>query len=255
MTVPMTGLSLGGAAGAAGAFAALALLMLPSRREQARRRLRAWHAPGGARDVPVIPSLHFRGRARVRPTARGRGLHDVEAAELAEQLAAAFRAGLPPVRAWEILAGRPGPFAVLADAVARRVGLGIPGGRSLWQAAGPGGTGTVPLAAAADLCERSGAPTADVLEGVAAGLRAEAAAASEARIALAAPRATATVMSLLPIAGLGLAAFLGVDTLHVLLTTAPGHACLALGAMAWALGRWWIRRLVTAAQQAGDDDW
>jgi tight adherence protein B len=250
MTVPMSGPELGSAAGAAGAFAALALLMLPSRGEQARSRLRGWGSSSGA----GAGSRVLRLPARARPSGWGRGWETLEVADLAEQLAAAFRAGLPPVRAWEILAGRPGTFAVLADAVARRIGVGMPSGRSLWQAAGPERLGIVPLAAAVDLCERSGAPTADVLEGLAAGLRAEAAAASDARIALAAPRATATVMSVLPIAGLGLAALLGVDTVHVLLATAPGHACLVLGGMAWALGWWWIRRLVAAAQQAGDDD-
>jgi tight adherence protein B len=227
----MTGHHVTAAAGAAGVLAALAVLVLPARSGQAARRL----------IVPASPNPR-----RVPP--------DLDVADLAEQLAAAFRAGLPPVRAWEVLSGRPGPFASLADAVSRRIGLGMPGGRSLWQAAGPGLSAVVPLAVALDLCERSGAPTAEVLEGLAAGLRAEAAAATEARIALAAPKATATVMSLLPIAGLGLGALLGVDTVHVLLATAPGHACLVLGTAAWATGRWWIRRLVAAAQLDGDDE-
>jgi tight adherence protein B len=112
----------------------------------------------------------------------------------------------------------------------------------------------VPLAAALDVCERSGAPTADVLERLAAGLRAEAAAATEARIALAAPRATAGVLSLLPVAGLGLGALLGVDTVRVLVSTPAGHACLVLGIAAWAAGRWWASRLVASARSAGNRD-
>jgi len=177
-----------------------------------------------------------------------------DAAELAEHLAAAFRAGLPPARTWAVLASRPGPSAALAAAVAVRTDLGLPGGRSLLGSAGRHATAVVPLAAALDLCERSGAPTADVLDRLAAGLRAEAAAASDARIALAAPRATAAVMSVLPVAGLGLGALLGVDTLHVLAGTTAGHACLVLGAAAWGAGRWWIGRLVAAARSAGDGD-
>jgi tight adherence protein B len=226
----MTGHVVTAAAGAAGLLAALAVLVLPARSEQAARRLLVSEPPnpGG---VP----------------------RDLDVADLAEQLAAAFRAGLPPMRAWEVLAERPGSFASLADAVSRRVGLGMPAGWSLWQAAGPGRSAVAPLAVAFDLCERSGAPAAEVLVGLAAGLRAEAAAATEARIALAAPKATATVMSLLPVAGLGLGALLGVDTVRVLLGTPPGHACLVLGAAAWVTGRWWIRRLVAAAQPAGDD--
>jgi hypothetical protein len=60
------------------------------------------------------------------------------------------------------------------------------------------------------------------------------------------------VMSVLPVAGLALGALLGVDTLHVLLVTGPGHLCLLSGAGAWAAGRWWIRRLVRTAEAAGD---
>jgi tight adherence protein B len=191
--------------------------------------------------------------ARFRPRGSpAAGVPDV--ADLAEHLAAAFRAGLPPSRTWPVLAARPGPHAGVAAAVAVRTDLGLPGGRSVLGSAGRHAAAVVPLAAALDLCERSGAPTADVLERLAAGLRAEAAAASDARIALAAPRATATVMSVLPVAGLGLGALLGVDTVHVLVGTAAGHACLVLGAAAWAVGRWWIRRLVTAAGSAGDGD-
>jgi tight adherence protein B len=61
-------------------------------------------------------------------------------------------------------------------------------------------------------------------------------------------------MTLLPLAGLGLGALLGVDTLHVLLATPAGHACLLIGGLLWAGGRWWIRRLVSSAQSAGDGD-
>jgi tight adherence protein B len=163
-------------------------------------------------------------------------------------------AGDWPLRAWELLAGRPGPFAPLAGAVAARIALGLPVGSSLGQAAGSTAGAVAPLAAALDLCERSGAPTAEVLEGLAAGLRAEAAASTDTRIALAAPKATATVMSVLPVAGLGLGALLGVDSVQVLAGTAAGHACLLIGGGLWVAGWWWIRRLVRAAQRAGDGD-
>jgi tight adherence protein B len=220
-----------GAAAVSGVLVALAAAVLPSRARRARDRARRLRPPLSAGVGPVP-----------------------DAAELAEHLAAAFRAGLPPSRTWALLAARPGPFAGLAAAVALRTELGLPGGRSLLRAAGRRGAAVVPLAAALDLCERSGAPTADVLDRLAAGLRAEAAAATDARIALAAPRATAGVLSLLPIAGLGLGALLGVDTVHVLVSTSAGHACLVLGAAAWAAGRWWIRRLVASAGSAGDGD-
>jgi tight adherence protein B len=220
-----------GAGVVTGVLVAFAVALLPPRGRPARERARRLRPP--------------------RPT----GVGPVpDEAELAEHLAAAFRAGLPPARTWALLAARPGPFAGLAAAVALRTELGLPGGRSLLRSAGGRGAALVPLAAALDLCERSGAPTADVLERLAAGLRAEAAAATDARIALAAPKATAGVLSLLPVAGLGLGALLGVDTVHVLVSTAAGHACLLTGAAAWAAGRWWVRRLVVSAGADADGD-
>ena len=188
------------------------------------------------------------------PFARRRG-PAFDAAELADHLAGGFRAGLPPARVWLLLAARPGPFAALAGAVAVRSELGLAGGRALWESAGPPRReDLVTVAAVLDLCERSGAPAADVLDALAGGLRAESAAATEVRIALEAPAATARVMSLLPLAGLALGALLGIDTLHVLVSTSAGHACLVAGAAAWASGRWWISRLVTTAQHPPDDD-
>lgn len=207
--------------------------------------------------VVVSPPRGGRARDRVvrlEPAASAGNAQVADPAELADQLAAAFRAGLPPSRTWALLAARPGPFAALAGAVAVHSELGMPGGRSLLRSAGRHRAAVVPLAAALHLCERSGAPTADVLERLAAGLRAEAGAATDARIALAAPKATAGVLSLLPVAGLGLGALLGVDTVQVLVSTPAGHACLVLGAAAWAAGRWWTRRLVASAQAGGDGD-
>jgi tight adherence protein B len=207
--------------------------------------------------VAALPPRSRRARDRVvrlrRTPPAGAGAVP-DPAELCEHLAAAFRAGLPPARTWALLAGRPGPFAHLAAGAALRTELGLSGGRSLLRAAGRHGVAVVPLAAALDLCERSGAPTADVLERLALGLRAEAAAATDARIALAGPKATAGVLSLLPVAGLGLGVLLGVDTVHVLVSTPAGHACLVLGLAAWGAGRWWIRSLVASAGSAGDRD-
>jgi Flp pilus assembly protein TadB len=54
-------------------------------------------------------------------------------------------------------------------------------------------------------------------------------------------------MTALPAAGLGMAALLGADVVHVLAETTLGHLCLAAGGGLWAAGHWWIRRLVAAA--------
>jgi len=237
----------------AGALVALAVLAVPASWERSRRRLDRLRALSASRrSAAAAAPAAAAGRISSTGPAGPAADRTLDVADLAEHLAAAFRAGLPPSRTWALLAARPGPFAPLAAAVAQRLQLGVPGGRALWQSAARGRAAAVPLAAALDLCERSGAPTAEVLDGLAAGLRAEEAAAAETRIALAAPKATAAVMSVLPVAGLGLGALLGVDTLHVLLVTGPGHLCLLSGAVAWAAGRWWVRRLVRTAEAAGD---
>jgi tight adherence protein B len=103
------------------------------------------------------------------------------------------------------------------------------------------------LAVALDGCEQAGAPLAPSLEGLAGALRAHEEARRDRETALAAPRATATLMTALPGVGLLLGAALGADPLPVLFGTPVGRAALLLGATFWLAGRWWIRRLVAVA--------
>lgn len=184
--------------------------------------------------------------ARSKPAGGQAGHADVTG--LTEHLASAFRAGLAPSRAWAALAAQPGPWSPFAQAVLPWIEIGMPAGRAVSEAARPSsGSRLIPLIVALDVCDRSGSPTADVLDGLAAALRAEEAAAHERAVALSAPRATVRVMTALPAAGLGMAALLGADVVHVLVATTAGHVCLAVGCAFWAAGRWWIGRLVRAA--------
>jgi tight adherence protein B len=170
---------------------------------------------------------------------------------LAEHLAGAFRAGLTPSRAWAALAAQPGPWSGVADAVLPWLEIGMPAGRALSEAARPApGSPLVPLVVALDVSDRTGAATADVLDGMATALRAQEAAAHESAVALAAPRATVRVMTALPAAGLAMAGLLGADVLHVLIATTAGHACVAAGMAFWGAGQWWTGRLVRAAGRA-----
>lgn len=217
-----------------GVLLALAVLVMPGRRQASRDRLR-WLS-----------------RAFRPPTHRPigplrRSMPVAEVADLAERLAAGFRAGLAPARVWSALSARGGPPAAAGGAVLPWLAMGIPSGQALCRAAAPAPPALLALAVALDVCERTGAPTADVLDGLAAALRAEVAAAQEREVALAAPRATARVMSALPAAGLGMSALLGADTFGVLRSTWAGRACLIAGGACWACGHWWIRRLVAAA--------
>lgn len=195
------------------------------------------------------------GRSPARSLCGGAARH-ADVVALAEHLAGALRAGLAPARAWATLAARSGsarsaPQAT-AEAVLPWIELGVPTGRALREVARPSaGSPLVPLAVALDVCDRTGAPAAEVLDGLAAALRAEDAASHETMLALAAPRATVRVMTALPAVGLGMAALLGADIVHILVGTTAGRLCLAAGAAFWAAGHWWIRRLVATADPLG----
>lgn len=208
---------------------AAAVLLLPGRGERARRRVT------GSAAAAVL-------------AVTGDGI-----AALAERLCGIARAGLPPGRVWAVLAGRPGPHAMLAGALLPWLDAGVPAGRALGAVAARSAMAPAArvqlccLAAALDACERAGAPLAASLEGLATALRAHEDARRERDTALAAPRATATVMTVLPAVGLLLGAALGADPLAVLAGTPVGRAVLVLGGTLWLAGRWWIRCLVALA--------
>lgn len=250
---------------ATGLLAALAVLVVPRRGERAERRLHprsgsagreatrraatrrgavrseAGH-PGNALRAPLPPAL-----PAARPGRGGAG-DTLAVAVLAELVAAVARAGLSPARTWRLVSERPGPFATTAAAASLWAEAGLPAGAALIRAApSRPDRAVVAMSVALDVCDRAGAPTADVLDGLARALRAQEAARQDREVALAAPRATASVMSVLPVAGLALGALLGADPLAVLLTTVPGRACLVAGACLWSAGRWWTGRLVAAA--------
>ena len=234
----------------AAALVAVAVVIAPRAGQASRWRLRRWSGavhPGAVHPGAVHPGAG-------RPGAAGqsrRVLSTRETAALTDGLAGGLRAGLGPARAWSALAGRGVAPSDVVRGVLPWLELGLTSGQALRRACGPPGTALVALAVALDVCERSGAPTADVLEGLAAALREEDAAAVEREIALAAPRATARVMAALPAVGFGMSTLLGADTLGVLTMTWPGRACLVVGGTLWTVGHWWIRRLVASA--AGTD--
>ncbi len=105
------------------------------------------------------------------------------------------------------------------------------------------------VAACIETAEASGSPLAGVLDRVAAQLEADADAAAARAVALAGPRATAQVLSVLPLAGLGLGMLMGADPLGVLLSTPLGSLCLAVGGALTVAGRSWSARLVRSASE------
>jgi tight adherence protein B len=169
---------------------------------------------------------------------------------LAERVAALSRAGLPWPKVWQVLAEAPGPARPICAGVATQVAAGGSAAEGLRGAGGPASVQVRWLAVACDVTERAGAPVSDVLERFAGAVRADAAAAAEREAALAGARATAAVLSWLPLGGVTLGLLIGADPIVTLLGTGPGRICLVTGATLWMLGRWWTSVLIRRAERA-----
>jgi tight adherence protein B len=248
------------------------------RREPPAGRLRRLRGAPGLRQVPGllgVPGLRgtwrvreawgVRGLRRQAPTEGSTGTRTVwrpmlmrrerfpteslDVAGLAERVAALTRAGLPPARVWDLLAATTGPAQLVCAEVAAHLSAGGSTGAALRAVPGPPALRW--LSVAQDGAERAGAPLADVLDGFADALREEEQAAAERETALAGPRATATVLAALPLAGLGLGYLLGANPLGALLGTGPGRVCLVAGTGLWLTGRSWTRALIRRAERAG----
>ncbi|EYT49503.1 type II secretion system F family protein [Brachybacterium muris] len=168
----------------------------------------------------------------------------LDVARMVERLAAVISAGSGLRRAWSAVAGSlpEGELAALARAVAaggdpRRVATGHLRGSPALSS----------LGAALAVCERTGAPTAGVLQGLAVALRDLHDASLARRTAFAGPRSTARILLVLPLAGLGLGMLLGGDPLRLLASSGAGNLLLGLGLVLTAAGWWWMRRLISRA--------
>lgn len=165
--------------------------------------------------------------------------------EFCDALAAELDGGLPAVTALE-RAGAPWPELAGVVSAAR---LGDDVSAALRRSAQlPGAEGLRAVAAAWDVASRSGAALSLVLTRVAAGLRNDQEARAEVVAALGPPRATAKMLAVLPLFGIGLGFSMGADPLRFLLHTGAGAGCLSAGAALALLGVWWVERLATAAE-------
>lgn len=169
---------------------------------------------------------------------------DLDVARLAERLAAVISAGSGLRDAWSAVA-RTLPEGDLAD-LARAVAAGADPRR-----AALGSLRSSPmigaLGAALAVCERTGAPTAGVLQGLASAVRDLHDAALARRTAFAGPRSTARILLVLPAAGLGLGMLLGGDPLRLLAGSPAGNLLALLGAVLTAAGWAWMHRLLRMA--------
>lgn len=97
------------------------------------------------------------------------------------------------------------------------------------------------------LAGRHGLPLADVLDAVRGDLEARARFARQVQARMAGPRASATVLALLPAVGVGLGEAMGARPLHVLAGTAAGQVLLVLGAGLVCAGVAWSARITGQA--------
>jgi tight adherence protein B len=169
-------------------------------------------------------------------------------AGIVQRLAVLLNAGVTPSAAWgylregaltEQVALESSGGAAIADAiVAASTRFAPPGERSAWRG----------LAAAWAVAADAGAPLASTLRDFAESLRGLSQAQREIAVALAAPRATARLVLVLPAIGVLFGVLLGFNTLGTLFTTAPGWVCLVIGSGLMVLAWRWNRRLVARAQ-------
>ena len=106
------------------------------------------------------------------------------------------------------------------------------------------------LAAAWEVCERSGAPMARVLDRLGDGIRDERETQREISAGLGPAKATARLMAVLPLFGLGMGVSMGARPVHILLDTVVGSLCLAAGAALACAGVWWVDQIAARAERA-----
>ena len=139
----------------------------------------------------------------------------------------------------------------LLGAVADEVRLGGDPVDALRRVAGEPGLAALGWVAAAwEVAERHGAGPAPAVGRVAAALRADTRHRHEVAAAVAGARASARLLSALPVLGGLVGQLLGADPVHVLLTSPVGLACLVLGALLEVAGFAWTSRIVRAAEAA-----
>lgn len=104
--------------------------------------------------------------------------------------------------------------------------------------------------AARALAAELGAPLAELLDEVGAGVADDESAAAERRAALAGPASTGRILGWLPVAGTLLALVLGADVLGVARDGGAGTASVVGGIVLLLAGRAWSRALVRAAERS-----
>ncbi|MGO1591387.1 MAG: type II secretion system F family protein [Ancrocorticia sp.] len=130
--------------------------------------------------------------------------------------------------------------------------------RKIWNARGPLGntrkgtlrTGVPAAVAVCRMSRLTGAPTADILDSCARGITEAGEATAAREVALAGPKASARMLSWLPLMGIGFGTIIGAQPLAFLTGEIVGYMCLALGGGLEIIGVLWVRRLTLNAERA-----
>ncbi len=164
-----------------------------------------------------------------------------EVATVTQRLAVLLAAGVAPASAWTHVA------ASTRSNVARAVAAGEDLASVVGTTTGLAGNAWRGLGAAWSVATESGSPLAPALRGYALSLRQLGEVQRDARVALAAPVATARMVMALPVVGILFGVALGFNTLATLFTTPVGWACMIVGGGLLLLASRWNRRLVRSA--------
>ena len=196
---------------------------------------------GGLLVASAVAVLVRRWRTDRARTARERAV-----IELCDALGAELRAGLPVATAVPRACDGHPDWAPVARAA--RLGGDVSAAARMC-AVRPGAEGLRAVAAAWAVAGRSGAALADVLDRVASALRSEEEARAEVVAALGPPRATAKMLAVLPLAGLGLGVLMGAHPVLFLFGSTAGLACLAAGTTLALAGVVWVEHLAHAVEE------
>lgn len=198
----------------------------------------------------VIDRLHRRGvaaigRIGIGPASRRRRASErLRVIQALGALAAELEAGQPPGAALVRAGGRPTVWPVTQTAV-RMAG-------DVVEALGVDAQEHAVLRQLA-ACWQVGAETGAGLAASVGRLAATARAAEDVRVdlegQLAGPRATARMLALLPLVGIGFGMMLGSDPLAWLLGTTPGRLCLLAGAVLTMVGTFWTGRIAARVER------
>ncbi|MGI5126941.1 type II secretion system F family protein [Pseudonocardia sp. CA-107938] len=205
--------------------------------------------PGGAIAGALVAAVVRRRRAQARRTAAATAVTE-QLAESLGRISDELRAGGHPATA---LAGVSDDGSLAREvltpaATAAALGEDVAGAMRRTATAHP----TVAedlhrLAAAWSLAERHGVPLAELLAGARSDMRWRVRFGASVRAQLAGPRATAAVLTCLPVLGLGLGQLLGANPLQVLRSGLIGQALVVVGVGLAAAGATWSERIMSRA--------